>query len=270
MPATTVTWYDYAAYASNRTHTVVGTVQVRKDLWSPELENQRDILVYLPPSYAHSDQHYPVLYMHDGQNIFDETTSYVGEWRVDETMEQLSLEGIEAIVVGIPNMGEQRIHEYSPFNDARTGVGRGDQYLAFVAETVKPLIDSDFRTLPDREHTGIMGSSMGGLISLYAFFHLGEVFGLAGVMSPSLWLANGAIFSYVQDAPFVSGKIYMDIGTLEGGGRMRANTNRMRDILARKGYRRGRDLRYIEEQDGIHNESAWTRRLPEAVRFLLG
>ena len=275
MDVSTTTWRSYTTYADGRTHTVVGNVQVLEEVWSPQLENQRTILVYLPPSYAQGTRRYPVLYMHDGQNLFDDATSYVGEWHVDETMEALSApedaaeEHIEAIVVGIPNMRDQRIHEYSPFNDARTGVGRGDQYLSWIVETVKPLIDADFRTLPDQRYTGIMGSSLGGLISLYAFFRFGEVFGLAGVMSPSLWLAGGAIFECVEEASFVAGKIYMDIGALEGHGRMLSDAKRMRNLLVHKGYERGRDLRYVEDKQGIHNEAAWSRRLPDALRFLL-
>ncbi len=119
----------------------------------------RDLHAYLPPSYERSDRRFPGLYMHDGQNLFDATTSFAGEWGVDETMEELAVEGLEAIVIGIPH-GEDRVREYTPFN------GGGDEYLAYVVDTVKPLVDSSFRTLSDREHTGIMGSSLGALISL--------------------------------------------------------------------------------------------------------
>ena len=135
--------------------------------------------------------------MHDGQNLFDEATSYNGEWQVDETMEALSQAGYPAIVVGIPNLGARRIEEYNPFPDPQHG-GQGQAYVAFIVETLKPLIDQQFRTLPDRLHTGIMGSSMGGLISLYAFFQHREVFGFAGVMSPSLWFAGRAIFDVLR------------------------------------------------------------------------
>src|SRR5215212_12069243 len=128
-------------------HTIVGTVRVLNQVTSPELGNQRDILVYLPPAYDFSQQRYPVIYMHDGQNLFDEATSYNGEWQVDETMEALSQAGYPAIVVGIPNLGARRIEEYNPFPDPQHGVGQGQAYLAFVVETLKPLIDQEFRTL---------------------------------------------------------------------------------------------------------------------------
>lgn len=178
-------WQDYlSVWPEQEGHTVVGTIKILEQLYSRQLDNRRSIMVYLPPSYNSSDQRYPVLYMHDGQNLFDAKTSYVGEWQVDETMERLSREGLEAIVVGIPNMGEQRMSEYSASKSVKYGAeGQGRRYLAFLCETVKPLIDQDFRTKPEREHTGTMGSSMGGLISLFAFFHRHETFGFAGIMS---------------------------------------------------------------------------------------
>jgi predicted alpha/beta superfamily hydrolase len=277
----TNSWHPYAEHEWG--HTVVGDLRTLDSIYSPELRNQRKLYVYLPPSYAHTNRHYPVIYMQDGQNLFDQALSYAGEWQVDETMEALSREGIEAIVVGVPNTGVHRIDEYSPFRDQRLRKGgRGDWYVAFLANTVKPLIDRDFRTLPEREHTGVLGSSMGGLISLYAFFGRSEVFGFAGVMSPSLWFAQGAIFHYVQRAHALPGRIHLDIGTHEGSdtrvvagtlstytSRYLASAHRMRDLLDRKGYSLGRDLQYQEEQEATHNEAAWARRLPDALRFLL-
>jgi predicted alpha/beta superfamily hydrolase len=188
-------WQDYRDIQTGNGHTVVGNLKLLTSLKSPQLENQRDILVYLPPSYESESRRYPVLYLHDGQNLFDAATSFAGEWQVDETMEALSEEGLEAVVVGIPNAGAARLDEYSPFHEENYGGGLGDQYLAFITQAVKPLIDTDYRTLPGREHTGIMGSSMGGLISLYAFFRHPEVFGFAGALSPSFWFAKGAIMT---------------------------------------------------------------------------
>ncbi len=272
---------DYATYAP--TGKVAGMIKVLPQLYSPQLNNWRDILIYLPPGYQSGQQYYPVLYMHDGQNLFDVTTSYSGEWFVDETLEQLSNEGLEAIVVGIPNMGDERMNEYGPFVNVLGQGGRGEAYVGFIIETLKPLIDSRFRTLPDRAHTGIMGSSMGGLISLYAGFRYSQVFSIIGAMSPSLWFAGGAIFPYIKRMPFVEARIYMDIGTLEGGSssvssllgssskrRKTGNALRMSRLLTAKGYRSGYDLMFVEEEGGIHHESSWSRRLPAALRFLLG
>lgn len=274
-------WQPYHKWKRGSAHTTVGHLQVREKVWSTHLKNSRTLVVYLPPSYeADEERGYPVLYMHDGQNLFDQSTSFSEEWHVDETMEGLSREGIEAIVVGIANTG-QRLAEYSPFADYHHGAGRGDQYLAFLADTVKPLIDRDFRTLPGREHTGIMGSSMGGLISLYAFFRCPHLFSFAGVMSPSLWYADSAIFPFIRRAPYVPGKIYLDVGTRELGGspekrearrrsrRYYASVRRLKRLLVKKGYRPRHTLLMVEEQWAGHHEPAWARRLPDALRFLL-
>ncbi len=249
-------------------HTIVGTVKTLPSVYSPQLDNSRDILVYLPPDYETGEQRYPVLYMHDGQNLFDEVTSHTGEWLVDETMEELSRTGYPAIVVGISNRGEERIHEYSPFEDPKHGGGKGDQYLAFLIETIKPRIDEEFRTLPGRLHTGIMGSSLGGLISLYALFRHGNIFGFAGVMSPSLWFADQAIFPFVQQAPFTPGTIYLDIGRAEGVEEL-MDVRRMCALLVDKGYRPGTDVLCVEEPMAEHGEAAWSGRLHSALRFLL-
>jgi predicted alpha/beta superfamily hydrolase len=218
--------------------------------------------------------------MQDGQNLFDAATSFAGEWQVDETMEALSQEGLEAIVVGIPNAGEKRLDEYSPFSQLKLGGGNGDKYISFLADTVKPLIDSEFRTCPEREYTAVLGSSMGGFISLYAFFRAPEIFGLVGVLSPSFWFARGAMYTFIENAAYSPGKIYLDVGTREHGGgpnivmkahsrRYYASVRRMQRLLVKKGYRPRRDLLYVEEKWAGHEEQAWARRLPTGIRFLL-
>lgn len=276
-------WQPYHELFRHPHASVTGTIRVAANILSPQLYNQRHILVYLPPTYAYTQRRYAVLYMQDGQNLFDHRTSYAGEWGVDECMETLSrTEGLEAIVVGIPNMGERRMDEYSPFKDHQLGGGLGNQYLAFVVNTLKPIIDRDFRTLPGKRYTGIMGSSMGGLISLYAFFRYPEFFGFTGVMSPSLWIARGTIFPYLTAVSFNPGKIYLDVGTRELGDsaeemqrqrtlsrRYYASVRRLKRLLVNKGYRPIRDLLHIEEKWADHSESSWARRLPDAVRFFL-
>jgi predicted alpha/beta superfamily hydrolase len=275
------TWYNYTERRAS--HTIVGTLMALDGVYSPQLHNRRRLYVHLPPSYAEGDRRYPVIYMQDGQNLFDQALSFAGEWQVDEAMHALAEEGFESIVVGIPNMGLRRIDEYSPFRDRRLRKGgRGDWYVAFMADTVKPLIDGEFRTLTEPEHTGVAGSSMGGLISLYAFFRRPDVFGLAGAMSPSLWFAQEAIFPYVEHAPFHPGRVYLDIGTHEGIdpraiqrpahkylNRYVTSARRMRDMLVARGYAPGVGLRYDEEEEAGHNETAWARRTPEALRWLL-
>ena len=259
MTVETIIWEDYP---KQNEHTVVGNLKICRGFWSPQLNNRREVMVYLPPSYAHEDRRYQVLYMHDGQNLFDRATAFGGQdWQVGETLEKLSHEGLETIVVGLNNLGDQRIKEYNPFPHFHDG--RGDRYLDFIIETVKPMIDRDFRTLPGRTHTGIMGSSMGGLISLYAFFRRPEVFNFVGVMSPALWFAKGAIYEYVTQAPFNPGKIYLDNGTWENSAR------RMYTLLVEKGYHLDHNILYIVDEGARHEESAWAGRLPGALRFLL-
>ena len=262
-------WLDYSvSYGTQCGFRVAsGKLLVRDGVHSPQLANERRILVHLPDDYEFTGRRYPVIYMHDGQNLFDPQTSFSGEWGVDDTLAALGGEGLAAIVVGIPNMGDRRLAEYSPFPDARLGGGDGEDYLDFIASTLKPLIDREFRTLPDRAHTGIIGSSMGGLISLYAFFHRPEVFGFAGVMSPSLWFGRGAIFGYLEEAPFVPGRLHVCVGTREGQA-MVQNAQLLRDLLERRGYRPDHSLRYVEEE-ADHHESAWGARLPDTLRFLL-
>ncbi len=257
-------------------HTVVGEVRVYAGLYSPQLGNQRDILVYLPPSYSQSQKRYPVLYMHDGQNLFDQATSYVGEWQIDESMEQLAQEGLEVIVVGIPNQGAERLNEYSPFPDPQHGGGKGERYLRFLVETVKPLIDRSFRTWPKREHTGIAGSSMGGFISLCAYYLYPQVFGKVGAVSPAFWFADGAIYPFVAQAPQVPGRLYMDVGRCEltlsqiNSQRYLEGVRRIHRLLLQKGWQPGLNYLYLEDAQGVHHEAHWARRFPGMMRFLFG
>jgi predicted alpha/beta superfamily hydrolase len=260
--------WDNGAGTQPATGRVVGNVRVLPAVESPELGNTRDIQVYLPPSYQSSGRHYPVIYMHDGQNLFDATTSFAGEWRVDDTLEGLGPEGIEAIVVAVPNMGARRIDEYSPFRDSVRGGGRGDAYVDFLVRTLKPEVDRLFRTRHERTHTGIIGSSMGGVISLYAFFREPRVFGFAGVMSPALWFAGGAMFDYVASHPDWTGKVYLDVGTKEGRPTVR-NARLMARLLRRTAARPRLGVMYVEGRGAAHNESAWAGRFEQAVRFLL-
>jgi isoamylase len=261
-------WHPYPA-PDLQGGQVVGNVQHLDRIEGPRSEDARDLLVYLPRSYdSDPGRRYPVIYMQDGQNLFDEHTSFGSDWRADETMEALAPEGVEAILVGIPNAGENRIHEYSPFEDVEHGGGRGGDYLDWVIGTVKPLIDSSFRTLPDREKTGIFGSSMGGLISLYGFFEKTSAFGFVGAMSPSLWFADDAIFPYIERAPFVEGKVYLDVGAAEGRSTV-WNVRRLRRLLYAKGYESGHTMRYVEQKGAGHGEEWWAGRLGNAMKFLL-
>jgi predicted alpha/beta superfamily hydrolase len=246
----------------------LGTVRTIEDVYSAELGNRRDLHVYLPPGYDRSDARYPVLYVQDGQNLFDDALSFAGAWGAGLAADSAARLGYECIIVGVSNVGPARIDEYSPFIDLRLGGGKGERYLAFLVRTVKPLIDREFRTRAGREHTLIGGASMGGLLALYAFFRYPDVYGAASVQSPALWFAGGAIFDYVDAAPFYPGRIYLDVGRREGEGTLR-NAKRMCALLAGKGYVEHETLTWAEDARGAHHESDWGRRLKKALPFLL-
>ena len=236
-------------------------------VWSPQLFNERDVYVYLPRGYGESARRYPVLYMQDGQNLFDDATSFAGEWHLDEALEHA--EGLPpCIVVGVANAGARRLDEYTPFHDAKHGGGDGERYLDFLVETLKPLIDADFATLSDAENTGIGGSSLGGLISLYGFFARPKVFGFAAVMSPSIWFADRTSLRWVWHAAECHGRLYLDVGTGEGRKTV-ADARRLKRMLQRLGYTEGRNLRYVEEEGAQHHEPAWGARFPACIAFLL-
>jgi len=183
-------------------------------------------------------------------------------------MDRAASRGYEGIVVGIPNTGEGRIAEYSPFDDPEGGPGRGAEYVRYLADTIKPLVDERFRTRPGREATGVAGSSMGGLLSVFAFFHRPDVFGVMAALSPSLWYAGRAIFGLLEGPPSPPGKLYLDVGRQEGI-RTLDDVRRFRDLLLAKGYVPGRQLRYVEDRGGRHDEAAWGRRFRAALPFLL-
>jgi len=266
----TTAWRD-SALPGGRWAGETGSIELRvaERVWSPELRNYRDLYVALPPGYAESAARYPVVYMHDGQNLFDPNSSYAGDWGLVETLGALAVQGIETIVVGIPNKGRRRRYEYSPSRDILHGGGGGDRYLAFLVETVKPLVDGSLRTLPERPHTVIAGSSLGGSISLYGLYRYPDVFGAAGVQSPALWFADRAILGFVEEMRALPvGRVHLDTGLEEGAGTV-ADVRALRDLLVTAGKVPGRDLSYVEEAGAGHDERAWGRRFREALPFLL-
>ena len=248
-----------------------GSLAVLRDVRSPQLHNRRDVYVYLPPSYGTGgDRRYPVLYMHDGQNLFDPELSFSGAWRVDLAMQTAARLGYEAIVVGVANTGGSRLDEYSPYFDASIGGGgAADLYVDFLLHTLKPMIDAQFRTRPEVRHTGVLGSSMGGLVSLYAFFREPHAFGACGVMSPALWFARRAILPFVEAAEVPRGRLWLDVGTGEGA-RTVHNVRLLRELLLRKGFAEGDTLRVMVAAGAAHNEAAWGRRIKKAIPYLLG
>jgi predicted alpha/beta superfamily hydrolase len=240
-------------------------IRVLQGVESPELGNTRDLYVYLPPSYPRDDGH-PVIYMQDGQNLFDPRLSFAGSWRVDRAAGR---KGLEAVVVGIPNAGPARIDEYSPWRNAEAGGGgAGDRYLEFVTGTVKPLVDREFRTRPGPEHAGIAGSSMGGLVALYAFLRQPEDWGFAAALSPSIWFAEAALHDLVARSGPPHGRLYLDVGRREGETHVAA-LGRLEQRLTDRGYQKDRHLRCVIDRFGKHHESDWGRRFGRALPFLL-
>jgi metallo-beta-lactamase class B len=239
----------------------------------PQLGRTRRLWVYLPPDYATSKRRYPVLYMHDGQNVFDDATSYAGEWGVDETLDSLHAAGDPGvIVVAVDHGGSLRIPEYSPW-PTRFGAGEGEQYAAFLVNTLKPWIDRHYRTLPDRLHTGIAGSSMGGLISFYAALKYPQVFGRAGVFSPSFWIAPAAYDFAARAAAPRGGRFYIISGALEvaageAQGIYQRDQERMVETLERRGFRPGTNVVAKIVADGKHAEWFWRREFPAAYLWL--
>jgi predicted alpha/beta superfamily hydrolase len=237
------------------------------ELWSPQLRNHRAVDVYLPDSYGDGRRRYPTVYMQDGQNLSDPSIAFAGNtWSLDDGLAWLAERDIEPIVVGVHNT-PGRLAEYSPFPDAKHGGGDGDRYARFLIDTVKARIDSAFRTRKDRDSTVVGGSSMGGLISLYAYFRRPSPFGRAVVMSPSIWFGGREILRFVEKARTTRGRLYVDVGTAEGTGTLN-NTRALNRLLRRRGYRKD-TLAYLEAEGGKHQESDWAWRLPQALEFLL-
>ncbi|TFW34807.1 alpha/beta hydrolase [Massilia horti] len=241
-----------------------GKLKIVPDFESPQLQNKRSLRIYLPASYEENmAKRYPVLYMHDGQNLFDARTAAYGvEWRVDETVNQLVAMGQmdEVIVVGIDNTPE-RISEYTPCCDPKYGGGKLDRYDAFIIETVKPYIDKTLRTLPGKEHTAIMGSSLGGIASVYIAQRHPGVFSKAGGVSSSFWWNKRQL---VAKPPHVPVKFYLDAGTRNDA---LEDTLLMRDAMLAQGYRENEDLMFFKAEGASHNEASWATRLDKPLTW---
>ena len=231
--------------------------------------------MYLPPGYHESDVRCPVLYMQDGQNLFDPSTAFAGnDWRMDMTADELIRRGeIEPlIIVGIYNTGVRRISEYTPTKDPRRRKGgKGDRYAKMMAQELKPFIDREYRTRRGTQHTGIGGSSLGALVSLEAGLLYPRVFGRMAIMSPSVWWDSRSILDMVAAyQPETRARIWLDAGTAEGDA-PQSVVNDLRilcEVLKSRGWREGVDLRCGEYQDAGHNEHAWASRFDEVLKYL--
>ncbi len=258
--------------ASDKPHTLTGDFRTHEKFHSRFLEWDHTLIVFRPPGYeGDAARRYPVLYLHDGQNIFDQATSVGEEWRVDETALGLITAGQIAplIIVGIYNTGEHRIDEYTPTVDLekRHG-GKADLYGRMLIEEIKPFIDREYRTLPDARNTGLGGSSLGGLLTVHLGIRHSEVFSKIAALSPSVWWDRRVIVREVSELHAkLPLRIWLDAGTQEGA-EVVADARALRDAFIAKGWVAGQDLTYIEAEGAQHNEASWASRVDSVLKFL--
>ena len=234
----------------------------------PQLQATRKISALLPHDYYETDKHYPVLYLQDGQNLFDPSAPY-GDWAIDKSLEKLAQEGFsDIIIIAIDHGDNERISEYLPYYHPRYGEGKGNFYIQFVIEKLIPYINKNYRTLTDFENTGIGGSSLGGLISLYAGLSNPGVFGKMMIFSPSLWIAK-KIFNQTESfQPLQKSKIYLYSGGMESEDHL-PNAKRLEAIFrAKMVENHDIDFRFSINEIGVHAEVYWRHEFPKAVKWL--
>lgn len=233
----------------------------------PKPIKTRRVTALLPHDYNQSDKRYPVLYLQDGQNLFDEYAPF-GSWGVDKKLAHMSEQGLgDIIVVAIDHAEEDRIKEFTPSSNTRLGSGYGKHYVRYLTEILKPFVDKKFRTLSDRHHTGIGGSSMGGLISIYAGLMYPEVYSKLMIFSPSLWVAPKIHFHSIHFVQSQDTKIYLYGGEAESVN-MIPNLRRFRSALEEQGNGASLEFELNVDPYGQHNETRWGEEFPRAVEWL--
>lgn len=250
---------------------ITGVVKYHPAVKSNDLL-ERNLIVWLPPNYDENpDQRYPVLYMHDGQNIFDPSTSFIGiDWQIDETADSLIRLGEipPVIIVGIFNTSDRTV-EYTPGE-------KGSAYMDFVVNTVKPLIDNTYRTQSERENTFVGGSSAGGIISFMLVWEYPEIFSKAICMSPAFRNPDGFNYQFnyvttVQNTESVPDNVffYMDNGGVDLEALLQPGIDEMLLALDAKGFRLDTDFVFVKDPEATHNEAAWAKRFPDALKIIL-
>ena len=232
---------------------------------APQLNTTKKIWIYLPKNYETSQKKYPVMYMHDGQNLFDAKASFVGEWNVDEKLDSLKA---QVIIVGIEHGGDKRIDELTPYKNSKYDGGNADNYLEFVVKTLKPEIDKKYRTKTNARNTGIMGSSLGGLVSYYAILKYPEIFGKAGVFSPSFWFSRKEIIELTNATPKLKTKIYFLCGDNEGDADMITDLNKIESLVSEKRCECMKLTQKKIVKGGQHNEKLWRDGFANAYLWL--
>jgi predicted alpha/beta superfamily hydrolase len=237
----------------------------------PQLNRSRRIHVLLPYDYHdRPDQRYPVHYMTDAQNLFGEGSEY-GNWKIDKSLTKLTREGnANAIIIAIEHGGEDRIQELSPYDNPKLGKGLGASFLRFITDTLKPHVDAKYRTKPDRLNTGIGGSSVGGLLTVYAGLMSPHIFGRLMIFSPSLWISQRVYFDAIHFFEPFESRIYLYAGGQEGAN-MISNFKRFHATLEnqRFGYDRVKIQTSIDPK-GEHSENQWSKEFPVAFKWLYG
>ncbi|AMR31461.1 hypothetical protein A0256_08505 [Mucilaginibacter sp. PAMC 26640] len=251
---------DAAAQPSDTARVVISQIKM------PQLNRERTIRVFLPAGYGTANKKYPVIYMHDGQNIFTGNTSFAGSWLVDSTVKTFPVKQ-QAIIVGIDNDSQYRMAEYSPYDNkyART---QGDAYVEFIVKTLKPHIDSLYRTKTAARYTAIAGSSMGGLISMYAAVKYPKVFGVAGVFSPSFWIAPQMYPLVTNASNGTKQKFFFACGDMEGDNEV-GDVLKMDSVLMAKGFNRMQVPNPLVVTGAKHNEKQWRGEFPVFYKWLI-
>lgn len=267
--ALTIAGWDDLINGSGSSSTALPNVSVMSaSFFMPQLNRSRKIWLYLPDDYTTAlNKYYPVIYMQDGQNVFDDSTSFAGEWEVDETLHALQMDGdYGAIVIAIENGGIYRLDEYSPYVNPSYGGGQGDEYCDFIVNTLKPYVDANYRTLSQRDFTAIAGSSMGGLISFYAALKYPDVFSKTGVFSPSFWF-DDSIYTYASSHSKTQDiKFYFTAGRYESTD-MVPDIKSMYTTLYNDGYTDA-EMDTVIKNDGQHAEWFWAREFPFCYEWL--
>jgi alpha-glucosidase len=258
-----------------REHTATANVRIISEKFEmPELGKTRKIWAWFPKDYETSRKKYPVLYMHDAQNLFDRATSYIDEWKIDETMDSLMAEGYPpCIIIGIENGGESRLSEYTPWANEKYGGGDGAKYLEFLVHTLKPYIDAHYRTKSDAAHTAMLGSSLGGLFTYYAAMKYPDVFSKAGVLSPSFWYSKETLKMPIPNKKARKKmKFYFLCAEDEEGDGAETNyvvtdMEEIYNFLQKNGFAK-KSLSYRVVPNGAHSEWFWAKEFPKAYRWL--
>jgi predicted alpha/beta superfamily hydrolase len=258
---------------SSSTNSLQARLHKHEKFASRLIDEKHDFIVYVPQVFNQDpNRFFPVLYLHDGQNLFDPETSFIkgNYWRVGEVADAMIESGeVEPLViVGIYNNGVKRIDDYTPVEDRRLGGGKADAYGQMVVEELRPFVARTYRTLAGAENCGMGGSSLGGLVTLYLGMRYPEVFGKLAVFSPSVWWRDRVILRFVENLRHNTGqRIWLDMGTREGR-RALPDTRALKRLLVKKGWRQGKDLEYREIEGGEHSEYAWAQRVGPMLKFL--